>query len=55
MYAGVLQKKPAHPCHLIIAQRETVMKDGLGDRGCSKLVASSFDAAVRLGIRLGPF
>jgi len=46
VYAGGLQNKLAHPRHLIIAQREMVIKDGLGDRGCDRLVASSFDAAV---------
>ncbi|KIM46792.1 hypothetical protein M413DRAFT_23143 [Hebeloma cylindrosporum] len=52
VYAGVLQNKLAHPRHLTIAQRETVVKDGLGDRepavrvAAGKLVASWFDAVV---------
>ena len=52
VYAGVLQPKLAHPRHLTITQRETVVKDGLGDRepavrvAAGKLVASWFDAVV---------
>jgi condensin complex subunit 3 len=52
VYAGVLQPKLAHPRHLTIAQREKVVKDGLGDREpavrvvAGKLVTSWFDATA---------
>ena len=52
VYSGVLQSKLPHPRHLTIAQREVVVKDGLGDRepavrvAAGKLVASWFDAVV---------
>lgn len=52
VYAGVLEKKLGQPRHLSIAQREQVVKDGLGDRepavrmAAGKLVASWFDALL---------
>jgi condensin complex subunit 3 len=52
VYASVLQPKLGHPRQLSIAQREQVVKDGLGDReagvrvAAGKLVASWFDAVL---------
>lgn len=52
VYTGVLQIKLGHPRQLSIAQREQIVKDGLGDRepgvrvAAGKLVASWFDAAM---------
>ena len=52
VYAGALGVKLAHPRHLSIAQREQVVKDGLGDRepgvrvAAGKLVAAWFDAVL---------
>ncbi|KAF8962585.1 nuclear condensing complex subunit [Flammula alnicola] len=52
VYTGVLQAKLGHPRHLSIAQREQVVKDGLGDRepgvrvAAGKLVTSWFDAVL---------
>lgn len=52
VYAGALGPKLAQPRHLSIAQREQVVKDGLGDRepgvrvAAGKLVAAWFDAVL---------
>jgi condensin complex subunit 3 len=52
VYNGVLQTKLANPRQLSIAQREQIVKDGLGDRepgvrvAAGKLVASWFDTAM---------
>lgn len=53
VYTTVLDKKKlGHPRHLSIAQREQVVKDGLGDRepavrmAAGKLVASWYDALL---------
>jgi condensin complex subunit 3 len=52
VFNGVLQSKLGHPRQLSIAQRERIVKDGLGDRepgvrvAAGKLVASWFDAAM---------
>lgn len=52
VYSNVLQTKLGHPRHLTIAQREQVVKDGLGDRepsvrvAAGKLAASWFDIIV---------
>jgi condensin complex subunit 3 len=52
VYLGVLQSKLGHPRQLSIAQRELIVKDGLGDRepgvrvAAGKLVASWFDMAM---------
>ena len=52
VYNGVLQSKLGHPRQLTIAQREQIVKDGLGDRepsvrvAAGKLVASWFDTAM---------
>ncbi|KAF8814695.1 ARM repeat-containing protein [Phlegmacium glaucopus] len=52
VYTGVLQSKLGHPRQLSIAQREQIVKDGLGDRepgvrvAAGKLVASWFDTAM---------
>ncbi|KAF8875410.1 nuclear condensing complex subunit [Gymnopilus junonius] len=52
VYSGVLQPKLAHPRHLTIAQREQIVKDGLGDRepavrvAAGKLVTSWFDVVL---------
>jgi condensin complex subunit 3 len=49
---SVLQSKLAHPRQLSIAQRELIIKDGLGDRepavrlAAGKLVASWFDKVL---------
>lgn len=49
MYAAVLPSKLSHPRQLSIAQRELVVKDGLGDRepgvrvAAGKLVTTWFD------------
>ena len=52
VYNGVLQSKLGHPRQLSIAQREQIVKDGLGDRepgvrvAAGKLVTSWFDTAM---------
>ena len=52
VYNGVLQSKLGHPRQLSIAQREQIVKDGLGDRepavrvAAGKLLASWFDTAM---------
>ena len=52
VYHGVLQSKLGHPRQLSIAQRELIVKNGLGDRepgvrvAAGKLVASWFDTAM---------
>ena len=52
VYSGVLQFKLTNPRQLSIAQREQIVKDGLGDRepgvrvAAAKLVASWFDTAM---------
>lgn len=52
VYNGVFQSKLVHPRLLSIAQREQIVKDGLGDRepgvrvAAGKLVASWFDTAM---------
>lgn len=52
VYNGVLQPKLSHPRQLSIAQREQIVKDGLGDRepsvrvAAGKLVASWFNTAI---------
>lgn len=52
VYNGVLQSKLGHPRQLSIAQREQIVKDGLGDReqgvrvAAGKLVASWFDTVM---------
>ncbi|KDR80169.1 hypothetical protein GALMADRAFT_62541 [Galerina marginata CBS 339.88] len=52
VYSGVLQPKLGHPRHLTIAQREQIVKDGLGDRepavrvAAGKLVTSWFDVVL---------
>ncbi|KIK06440.1 hypothetical protein K443DRAFT_674418 [Laccaria amethystina LaAM-08-1] len=52
VYTGVLQTRLSHPRQLTIAQREQVVKDGLGDRepgvrvAAGKLVASWFDIVL---------
>ena len=52
VYNGVLQSKLTNPRQLSIAQREQIVKDGLGDRepgvrvAAGKLVASWFDTAM---------
>jgi len=52
VYSAVLQPKLAHPRQLTIAQREQVVKDGLGDREPSvrvatgKMIGSWFDVVV---------
>ncbi|KAG6812899.1 hypothetical protein H0H92_015634 [Tricholoma furcatifolium] len=52
VYSNVLQTKLGHPRHLTIAQRELVIKDGLGDRepsvrvAAGKLAASWFDIVL---------
>lgn len=52
VYSGVLHTKGVHPRQLSIAQREKVVKDGLGDRepgvrvAAGKLVASWFDIVL---------
>ncbi|TFK34512.1 nuclear condensing complex subunit [Crucibulum laeve] len=52
VYSSVLQLKLNHPQQLSLAQREKVIKDGLGDRepsvrvAAGKLVASWFDAVL---------
>ncbi|KAF8155928.1 nuclear condensing complex subunit [Crassisporium funariophilum] len=59
VYAGVLQVKLGHPRQLSIAQREQVVKDGLGDRepavrvAAGKLVTSWFDVVVAEGLKTG--
>lgn len=52
VYSAVLQPKLSHPRQLTIAQREQLVKDGLGDREPSvrvatgKMVASWFDMVL---------
>lgn len=52
VYSNVLQTKLGHPRQLTIAQRELVIKDGLGDRepsvrvAAGKLVTSWFDVVL---------
>jgi condensin complex subunit 3 len=52
VYNAVLQSKLSHPRQLSIAQREQIVKDGLGDRepgvrvAACKLIASWFDTAM---------
>ena len=52
VYNGVLQPKLTNPRQLSIAQREQIVKDGLGDRepgvrvAAGKVVASWFDTAM---------
>lgn len=52
VYNGVFQSKLGHPRQLSIAQREQIVKDGLGDRepgvrvAAGKLLASWFDTAM---------
>ncbi|KAH0581314.1 hypothetical protein H2248_012409 [Termitomyces sp. 'cryptogamus'] len=52
VYSNVLQSKLEHPRQLTIAQRELVIKDGLGDRepsvrvAAGKLVTSWFDVVL---------
>jgi condensin complex subunit 3 len=52
VYSAVFQTKLGHPCQLTIAQREQLVKDGLGDREPSvrvatgKMVASWFDMVL---------
>ena len=52
VYNAVLQSKLGHPRQLSIAQREQIVKDGLGDRepgvrvAACKLVASWFDTVM---------
>jgi condensin complex subunit 3 len=52
VYSAVLQSKLGHPRQLTIAQREQIVKDGLGDRepgvrvAAGKMVASWFDMVL---------
>lgn len=52
MYTTVLHAKLKHPRQLTIAQREQIVKDGLGDRepgvrlAAGKLVAAWFDTVL---------
>lgn len=59
VYNGVLKSKLTNPRQLSIAQREQIVKDGLGDRepgvrvAAGKLVASWFDTAMVEAPKMG--